>query len=161
MSVKINRYSQFINEEFFKKIFNNSMKKNKTTKLSRVDSCVVNILDFLSENDVYNWDGFMKMSQFDRDVINKLIDTEVNSMDELKEVILTYSEMCLWNLGNEPLLIGNVEYRNLDSFINSTIHELKMVLSHLRAYDSYLAELFKTNLLNEIKDKIVLDLSKI
>ena len=51
-----------------------------------MDSCVVNILDFLSENDVYNWDGFMKMSQFDRDVINKLIDTEVNSMDELKEV---------------------------------------------------------------------------
>jgi hypothetical protein len=86
MSVKINRYKQFINEEFFNKIFNNSMKKNKTTKLSRVDSCVVNILDFLSENDVYNWDGFMKMSQFDRDVINKLIDTEVNSMDELKEV---------------------------------------------------------------------------
>ena len=86
MSMKINRYSQFINEEFFKKIFNNSKKKNKTTKLSRVDSCVVNILDFLSENDVYNWDGFMKMSQFDRDVINKLIDTDVNSMDELKQV---------------------------------------------------------------------------
>ena len=86
MSMKINRYSQFINEEFFKKIFNNSKKKNKTTKLSRVDSCVVNILDFLSENDVYNWNGFMKMSQFDRDVINKLIDTEVNSMDELKQV---------------------------------------------------------------------------
>jgi hypothetical protein len=84
--MKINRYSQFINEEFFKRIFNNSKKKNKTTKLSRVDSCVVNILDFLSENDVYNWDGFMKMSQFDRDVINKLIDTEVNSMDELKQV---------------------------------------------------------------------------
>ena len=86
MSMKINRYSQFINEEFFKKIFNNSKKKNKTTKLSRVDSCVVNILDFLSENDVYDWNGFMKMSQFDRDVINKLIDTDVNSMDELKQV---------------------------------------------------------------------------
>jgi hypothetical protein len=84
--MKINRYSQFINEEFFKKIFNNSKKKNKTTKLSRVDSCVANILDFLSENDIYNWNGFMKMSQFDRDVINKLIDTEVNSMDELKQV---------------------------------------------------------------------------
>ena len=75
-------------------------------------------------------------------------------MDELKEVVLyiVNSEMHLWNLGNEPLLIENVEYRNLDSFINSTIHELKMVLSHLRAYDSYLAELFKTNLLNEIKE---------
>ena len=86
MSVKINRYSQFINEEFFKKLFNNSKKKNKTTKLSRVDSCVVNILDFLSENGVYNWNGFMKMPVFDRDVINKLIDSEVKTMDELKEV---------------------------------------------------------------------------
>ena len=84
--MKINRYSQFINEEFFKKLFNNSKKKNKTTKLSRVDSCVVNILDFLSENGVYNWNGFMKMSIFDRDVINKLIDSEVKTMDELKEV---------------------------------------------------------------------------
>jgi hypothetical protein len=85
-SMKINRYNQFINEEFFKKIFNNSKKKNKTTKLSRVDSCVVNILDFLSENDVYNWNQFLKMSQFDRDVIDKLIDSEVNNMDELREV---------------------------------------------------------------------------
>jgi hypothetical protein len=85
-SMKINRYNQFINEEFFKKIFNNSKKKNKTTKLSRVDSCVVNILDFLSENDVYNWNQFLKMSQFDRGVIDKLIDSEVNNMDELREV---------------------------------------------------------------------------
>jgi hypothetical protein len=84
--MKINRYSQFINEEFFKKLFNNSKKKNKTTKLSRIDSCIVNILDFLSENGVYNWNGFMKMSVFDRDVINKLIDSEVKTMDELKEV---------------------------------------------------------------------------
>lgn len=84
--MKINRYNQFINEEFFKKLFNNSKKKNKTTKLSRVDSCVVNILDFLSENDVYNWNKFLKMSQFDRDVIDKLIDSEVNTMNELKEV---------------------------------------------------------------------------
>ena len=84
--MKINRYNQFINEEFFKKLFNNSKKRNKTTKLSRVDSCVVNILDFLSENDVYNWNQFLKMSQFDRDVIDKLIDSEVNTMGELKEV---------------------------------------------------------------------------
>jgi hypothetical protein len=84
--MKINRYNQFINEEFFKKIFNNSKKNNKTTKLSRVDSCVVNILDFLSENDVYNWNQFLKMSQFDRGVIDKLIDSEVDNMDDLREV---------------------------------------------------------------------------
>ena len=84
--MKVNRYDQFINEEFFKSIFNSSKKKNKTNKFSRVDSCVVNILNFLSENDIYNWSQFLKMSQFDRDVIDRLIDTEVNSIVELKEV---------------------------------------------------------------------------
>ncbi len=84
--MKVNRYDQFINEEFFKSIFNSSKKKNKTAKFSRVDSCVVNILNFLSENDIYNWSQFLKMSQFDRDAIDRLIDTEVNSMVELKEV---------------------------------------------------------------------------
>ena len=84
--MKINRYSQFINEEFFKKIFNNSKKKTKYSKLGRVDTCVNSILDFLAENDVYNWNLFLKMSQFDRDVIDKLIDSEVKTMDELKEV---------------------------------------------------------------------------
>ena len=84
--MKINRYSQFINEEFFKKIFNNSKKKTKSSKLGRVDTCVNSILDFLAENDVYKWNQFLKMSQFDRDVIDKLIDSEVKTMDELKEV---------------------------------------------------------------------------
>jgi len=84
--MKVNRYDQFINEEFFKSIFNSSKKKNKTAKFSRVDSCVVNILNFLSENDIYNWSQFLKMSQFDRGAIDRLIDTEVNSMVELKEV---------------------------------------------------------------------------
>ena len=84
--MKVNRYDQFINEEFFKSIFNSSKKKNKTNKFSRVDSCVVNILNFLSENDIYNWSQFLKISQFDRDAIDRLIDTEVNSIGELKEV---------------------------------------------------------------------------
>ena len=84
--MKVNRYDQFINEEFFKSIFNSSKKKNKTNKFSRVDSCVVNILNFLSENDIYNWTQFLKMSQFDRDAIDRLIDIEVNSIGELKEV---------------------------------------------------------------------------
>jgi hypothetical protein len=84
--MKINRYSQFINEEFFKKLFRDSKKTSKTNKLDRIDSCVINILDFLSKNDVYNWNDFMKMSVFDRDVINKLIDSEVSTMNELKEV---------------------------------------------------------------------------
>jgi len=84
MFMKINDYGDFINEEFFKKIFGQS--KKKTTSKNPVDSCVENILNFLSENDVYNWDHFLKLPLFDRDVIDKLIDSEVRTMKDLQEV---------------------------------------------------------------------------
>lgn len=83
--MKINNFDEFINEEFFKRIFNNSKRKTNT-KLSRIESCVENILNFLAENDIYNWDKFLNMSPFDRDVINKLIDSEVRDYIELNEV---------------------------------------------------------------------------
>ncbi len=84
--MKINKYDDFLNEEFFKKIFNSSKKNNKVKKDNRVDSCVDSILNFLAENDVYNWDRFLSMSQFDRSVIDRLIDGEIKTMDELREV---------------------------------------------------------------------------
>jgi hypothetical protein len=80
-------------------------------------------------------------------------------MDELKGLILHIieSNMYEWILENEPLengplLIENVEYQSIDSFVNSIIHELKMVLVNLRVYDNYSAELFKTDLLNSIQN---------
>ena len=75
--MKINNFDEFINEEFFRRIFNSSKKNSKVTKKNRVDSCVDNILNFLAENDVYNWDKFLSMSQFDRSVIDKLIDRKL------------------------------------------------------------------------------------
>ncbi len=84
--MKINSYDEFINEEFFKKLYNSSKKNSKNKKLNRVDSCVNGILNFLAENDVYNWDKFLSMPAFDRSVIDKLIDSEIRTMDELKEV---------------------------------------------------------------------------
>ena len=51
-----------------------------------MDSCVENILNFLAENDIDNWDKFVSMSPFDRSVIDKLIDSDVKNMSELKEV---------------------------------------------------------------------------
>ncbi len=84
--MKINSYDEFINEEFFKKLYNSSKKNSKNKKLNRVDSCVNGILNFLAENDVYNWDKFLSMPAFDRSVIDKLIDSEIKTMDELKEV---------------------------------------------------------------------------
>lgn len=73
-------------------------------------------------------------------------------MDELKELILFIisSEMNEWNLENEPILIENVEYRSVDSFIQSTFHELKMVLLNLREYDSYSVTTFKKDFLEQI-----------
>lgn len=81
----MNTYMEFINEEFFKKIFNRNKSKDKSLK-SRVDSCVDSILSFLNENDIKDWNDFMRMSTFDRDVVNKIIDHEVKDFKELKEV---------------------------------------------------------------------------
>ena len=77
-------------------------------------------------------------------------------MDELKELVLFMinSDISNWNIGNEPILIENVEYQSIDSFINSVIHELKMVVVNLRIHDSHQAESFKTDLLNEINGNV-------
>ena len=39
---------EFINEEFFRKIFNKK-KTNKSSKKSRLDTCLFNIREFLTE----------------------------------------------------------------------------------------------------------------
>ena len=77
-------------------------------------------------------------------------------MDELKNIILNLisSDILNWNIPNEPLLIENVEYQSIDSFINSVVHELKMVLANLRNYDSHSAETFKTDLINELDSNV-------
>lgn len=84
--MKVDNYGDFINEKFFRKIFNSSKKNKSSKKTDRVQTCVDDILNFLAENDVYNWDRFMMMSPFDREVIDKLIDSSVKNMNELKEV---------------------------------------------------------------------------
>lgn len=82
---KVNTYMEFINEEFFKKIFNKK-KTDKTSPNSRINSCVSNILSFLAENEIKDWNDFMRMSPFDRDIVNQIIDHEVKDYKELKEV---------------------------------------------------------------------------
>lgn len=80
----VSTYMEFLNEEFFKKFGNN--KPSKSSNISRIDSCVKDILSFLKENEIYDWNDFMSMSVFDRDVINKIIDHEVKTYEEVKEV---------------------------------------------------------------------------
>jgi hypothetical protein len=82
---------------------------------------------------------------------NEILSFEMR-ITELKELIvyIINVDMLNWNIGTEPLLIENVEYQSIDSFINSVIHELKLVVANLRAYDSHLAELCKRDLLTDI-----------
>lgn len=68
--MKINNYNQFLIE----------------STIDRVGSCTDGILHFLKDNNINDWNDFIKMSQFKRDVINKIIDKGVKDMKELGEV---------------------------------------------------------------------------
>lgn len=83
---KINNYEEFINEGFFRKVFNKKKKKNKSTVKSRIDLCVDEIVKFLSDNNIHTWDRFGSISRFERDTVNKLIDHHAMNMKELEEI---------------------------------------------------------------------------
>jgi hypothetical protein len=68
--MKINNYNQFLTE----------------STIDRITTCTNGILYFLKDNGVNDWNDFVNMSQFKRDVINKMIDKGVKDMRELGEV---------------------------------------------------------------------------
>lgn len=80
---KIYNYDDFLNEEFFRKIFG---KKKKSEKKSMVDQCVEEIINFLNENGIYSWDDFIYSKKADKYIINKIIDASTSNMKELEEV---------------------------------------------------------------------------
>lgn len=80
---KIYNYDDFLNEEFFRKIFG---KKKKSEKKSNVDQCVEEIINFLNENGIYSWDDFVYSKKADKYIINKIIDASTQNMKELEEV---------------------------------------------------------------------------
>jgi hypothetical protein len=80
---KIYNYDDFLNEEFFKKIFG---KKKKSEQKSNVDQCVEEIVNFLNENGIYTWDDFIYSKKADKYIINKIIDDSTSNMKELEEV---------------------------------------------------------------------------
>ena len=80
---KIHNYDNFLNEEFFRKIFK---KDKKTQQNSKIDSCVEEILNFLNENGIYTWDDFLYSKKVDKYIINKIIDSSTKNMKELEEV---------------------------------------------------------------------------
>lgn len=79
---KIYNYMDFLNEEFFTKLF----KKNRKTKKSNIDLCISEIIKFLNDNEIYTWDDFIFSKKVDRQIINQIIDSMTTNMKELEEI---------------------------------------------------------------------------
>jgi len=80
---KIHNYDDFLNEEFFRKIFS---KKKKTTTKSEIDICIEEIINFLNENGIYSWDDFIYSKKTDKYIINKIIDASAQNMKDVEEI---------------------------------------------------------------------------
>lgn len=65
--MNIKRYNQFINE-------------------SSLVECVDNIIKFLYDNGVANWNEFVNMSPTQRSWVNKIIDHSAKNTDDLNEI---------------------------------------------------------------------------
>jgi hypothetical protein len=79
-------------------------------------------------------------------------------LDELKNNILfaIESDIFSWDIDAEPILIDNIEYPNINSYMNSILHELKLIIINLRHYDRDSAEHFKQSLIESISNSEIL-----
>lgn len=81
---KIHNYGDFLNEEFFKKIFGRKKSKNQTK--SNIDICIEEVINFLNDNRIYTWDDFIFSKKINKYTIDKIIDGYANNMKELEEI---------------------------------------------------------------------------
>ena len=87
-------------------------------------------------------------------------------ISEIKESIILSieSDIVSWNIAN--ILIDNTEYINTNTYINSLLYELKILLRNLNIYDNNSGNIFKKELIehiqtmenNESKNKIIKEL---
>jgi hypothetical protein len=75
-------------------------------------------------------------------------------LQEIKITIITIitDEILSWNL-NEPLVIENIEYTNFMDYVQSIIHELKIIFLNLKVYSPFEANCFKNNFISEINQQ--------
>lgn len=67
-------------------LFDFSKRKSPTQEKNKIDTCVEEILSFLKSNDIFDWNDFISSGKFDRFVIDKLIDSYCDNIDEVNEV---------------------------------------------------------------------------
>jgi len=75
-------------------------------------------------------------------------------LEEIKTSVITIidDDIQSWNLV-EAFVIDNVEYRNFNSYINSIIHELKILFLNLKTYSLFESNCYKTSFLLDIGEK--------
>jgi len=75
-------------------------------------------------------------------------------LDEIKMTILTIidDDILSWNL-TEPILIENVEYDSIQGYINSIIHELKILFLNLKSYSLFESNCYKQSFLEHINTR--------
>lgn len=78
----IYNYDDFLNEEFFKRLFKKPRNKNFTI----IDQTVQDIIKFLNDNEIYDWNDFISARNIDRKIIDSIIDKSASTMDELREI---------------------------------------------------------------------------
>jgi len=73
-------------------------------------------------------------------------------LNELKDLLLNIveSNMLEWENPNEPIVIENIEYHGIHGYVNSVLHDLRSLFSHLKEYSQFEANCFKTALLEII-----------
>ena len=74
-------------------------------------------------------------------------------LSEIKNAVLIAieSDICSWELLPEPIIIDLSEYQSVNSYLNSLVYELKLILSHLSIPDQ---NIFMFDLNQEIGDEI-------
>ena len=73
-------------------------------------------------------------------------------LTELKDsinIVIEY-DVFLWNLDQEPILINDVEYLSINSYINILLYEFKIILVNLHLYSPDLALTFKNEFVDEL-----------
>jgi len=62
---------------------------DKQINAKKVEKCIRKIISFLKNIDVNNWDDFNQIKSIDRDILTEIIDSEVDNMDEVSEVVFS------------------------------------------------------------------------
>lgn len=68
----------------FLQLIESSSSINKTN-LNRIDLAVIDVIDFLKDNNIHNWTEFTTSGRFDRWVVDKIIDSNCEDKKDLNE----------------------------------------------------------------------------